>query len=44
MKNLRLNSPHGSTGASPHSKKSGEFDAGMQAEIKRAPFGLEVHQ
>jgi len=44
MKNLSVNSPQGSRNASPHSQKSGGFDAGMQAEINRAPLGLGVRQ
>jgi len=43
MKNLSVNSPHGSRNASPHSQKSGGFAAGMQEELDAgAAAGLQV--
>jgi hypothetical protein len=42
MKNLSVNSPHGSRNASPHSQKSSGIEAGMQAEINKSSLGLGV--
>lgn len=42
MKNLSVNSPHGSRNASPTSQGSGSFATGMQAELNKGGLGLGV--